>query len=102
MTSTGNPEGSSTDLVAAVTIPAAVAREALDLIILTVLMLPALRARAQQGTLTPASLDQLITMLTGGRQDGTAGLTARLEAAQRELAAVMLARETGLPGEEAP
>jgi hypothetical protein len=88
MTSTGSPA----DAIAAVTVPAAAAREALDLVTLAALMLPAMRARARQGTLTPASLDQLITLLTGGRQDSTAALTARLEAAQRELAAVMLAQ----------
>jgi guanylate kinase len=57
-------------------------------------MLPALRGRAQQGTLTPASLEQLITLLTGGQQDSTAALVTRFETAQRELAAVMLAQET--------
>lgn len=73
-----------------VTLPAPLARQALDLLQACEHVISALRARGLQRDLALADLDQLAALLTGG---DAAQLAARLEAAQRELAAAMTARQ---------
>ena len=72
-----------------VKLPAAQARQVLDLLAICEHVISALRNRGLKRDLALADLEQLAALLTGG--GGTAGLITRLEAAQRELAAVMLA-----------
>jgi hypothetical protein len=73
-----------------VMLPAPLARQVLDLLLACGQVISALRARGQQRALALAGLEQLAALLTGG---DAAQLAARLEAAQQELAAAMLARE---------
>lgn len=73
-------------------VPAALARRILDLLTITGLMLPALRARAQRSDpAMAAGFDELAAQLNGGQD--TAALAARLEAAQRDLADLMLSQQ---------
>lgn len=67
------------------TLPAAQARQVLDLLLVCEHVISALRARGLQRGLGLAGLDQLAALLTGGA--GAAQLAARLETAARELAA---------------
>jgi hypothetical protein len=70
-----------------VTLTAAQARQVLDLLQIAGHVISALRARGLKQDLALEDLEQLAALLTGG---GAAQLAARLEAAQRELAAAML------------
>ena len=72
-----------------VTLPAGQARQALDLLQIAGHVISALRARGLERDLTLADLEQLAALLTGG--GGASRLAARLEAAQRDLAAAILA-----------
>jgi hypothetical protein len=75
-----------------VTIPAAQARQVLDLLGMAGAVISALRARGLRGdVITLAGLEQLAALVTGGSDAGE--LAARLDAAQRELAAAVLAGE---------
>ena len=74
-----------------VTLPAAQARQVLDLLQIAGHVISALQARGLKRDLTPEDLEQLAALLTNGGD--AAQLAARLEAAQRELAAAMLARQ---------
>ena len=74
-----------------VMLPATLARQVLDLLLACEHVISALRARGQQRALALADLEQLAALLTAGGD--AAQLAARLEAAQQELAAAMLARE---------
>jgi hypothetical protein len=72
-----------------VLVPAAHARQALDLLQIAGHVISALRARGRQRDLALADLEQLAALLTSGG-DATQ-LAARFEAAQRDLAAAILA-----------
>jgi hypothetical protein len=73
-------------------LPAAQARQILDLPGITEAMLSALRARGKRGNPAMlASIEQLAALLTSGGD--ASGLISRLDAAQREPAALMPARE---------
>jgi hypothetical protein len=72
-----------------VTLPAGQARQALDLLQIAGHVISALRARGLERDLTLAGLEQLAALLTSGGD--AAQLAARLEAAQRDLAAAILA-----------
>ena len=85
MTSPDDPDGPP------VTLPAAQARQVLDLLLICEHVISALRARGLQRDLALAGLEQFAALLTSGGD--AAQLASRLEAAQREPAAVMLARE---------
>jgi hypothetical protein len=74
-----------------VTLPGAQARQVLDLLLSCEHVISALRARGLERDLALAGLEQLAALLTNGGD--AAQLAARLEAAQRELAAAMLTRE---------
>jgi hypothetical protein len=75
------------DLVA---VPAAQARRILDLLGACEQVISALRARGRRRGLAAADLEQLAGLIGGG---GSADLAAALDAAQRELAAAVLAGE---------
>ena len=75
------------DLVA---VPAAQARRILDLLGTSEQVISALRARGQRRGLAAADLDQIAGLIAGG---SCADLAAALDAAQRELAAAVLAGE---------
>jgi hypothetical protein len=73
-----------------VTLPAAQARQVLDLLGMAGTVISALRARGLRGdVITLAGLEQLAALVTGGSDAGE--LASRLDAAQRELAAAVLA-----------
>jgi len=72
-----------------VLMPAAQARQALDLLQIAGHVISALRARGLQRNLALADLEQLAALLTSGGD--AAQLTARFEAAQRDLATAILA-----------
>ena len=72
-----------------VTLPGELARQALVLLGTCEQVISALRARGQQRALALEDLEQLAALLTGGGD--AAQLAARLDAAQRELAAAVLA-----------
>jgi hypothetical protein len=73
-----------------VTLPAAQARQAADLLGMAGAVISAARARSLRGdAITLAGLEQLAALVTGGSDAGE--LAARLEAAQREMAAAILA-----------
>ncbi len=75
-----------------VTLPAAQARQVLDLLGMAGTVISALRARGLRGGgVSLGSLEQLAAMVTGGSDAGE--LASRLDAAQRELAAAILAGE---------
>jgi hypothetical protein len=75
-----------------VTLPAAQARQVLDLPGMAGTVISALRARGLRGdAVTLGSLEQLAAMAAGGSDAGE--LAARLDAAQREMAAAMLTGE---------
>lgn len=71
-----------------VTVPAGQARQVLDLLQLAGHVISALRARGLERGLSLADLEQLAALLTRGGD--AAQLAARLEAAQRDLAAAIL------------
>ena len=73
-----------------VTLPAAQARQVLVLLGTCEQVISALRARGRRRGLAAADLEQLAGLIGGG---GSADLAARLDAAQRELAAAVLAGE---------
>jgi hypothetical protein len=73
-----------------VTLPAAQARQVLVLLGTCEQVISALRARGQRRGLALADLEQLAGLIAGG---SPADLAARLDAAQRELAAAVLAGE---------
>jgi hypothetical protein len=73
-----------------VTLPAGQARQVLVLLGTCEQLISALRARGLQRALALEDLEQLAALLTGG---DAAQLAARLDAAQRALAAVMPVRE---------
>ena len=73
-----------------VTLPAAQARQVLVLLGTCEQVISALRARGQRRGLALADLEQLAGLIAGG---SSADLAARLDAAQRELAAAVLAGE---------
>ena len=73
-----------------VLVPAAQARRVLDLLGTCEQVISALRARGQRRGLAAADLEQLAGLVAGG---SSADLAARLDAAQRELAAAVLAGE---------
>jgi hypothetical protein len=73
-----------------VLVPAAQARRVLDLLGICEQVISALRARGQRRGLTAADLEQLAGLVAGG---SSADLAAALDAAQRELAAAVLAGE---------
>ena len=73
-----------------VLVPAAQARRVLDLLGTCEQVISALRARGRRRGLAAADLDQLAGLIAGG---STADLAAALDAAQRELAAAVLAGE---------
>ena len=75
-----------------VTLPAAQARQVLDLLQIAGHLISALRARGLERDLALADLEQLAALLTAGGD--AAQLAARLEAAQQELAAALLAGQT--------
>jgi hypothetical protein len=75
------------DLVA---VPAAQARRVLDLLGTSEQVISALRARGRRRGLALADLEQLAGLIAGG---SSADLTTALDAAQRELAAAVLAGE---------
>lgn len=72
-----------------VTLPAAQARQVLDLLQAAGHVISALRARGLQRPLALEDLEQLAGLLTSGGD--AAQLAARFEAAQRDLAAAILA-----------
>jgi hypothetical protein len=75
-----------------VTLPAAQARQVLVLLGTCEHVVSALRARGLRGDATTlASLEELAALLTAGGD--AAQLATRLDAAQRELAAAMTARQ---------
>ena len=74
-----------------VTLPGEQARQVLDLLLICEHVISALRARGLERALAPEDLEQLAALLTSGGD--AAQLAGRLEAAQRELAAAMLARQ---------
>jgi hypothetical protein len=73
-----------------VTLPAAQARQVLVLLGTCEQVISALRARGQRRGLSLADLEQLAGLIAGC---SPADLAARLDAAQRELAAAVLAGE---------
>ena len=74
-----------------VTLTAAQARQVLDLLQIAGHVISALRARGLNRDLALAGLEQLAALLTSGGD--AAQLAARLETAQRGLAAAMLTRQ---------
>lgn len=85
MTSPDGPDGLP------VTLPGPLARQVLDLLQAAGHVISALRARGLERDLALADLEQLAALLTAGGD--AAQLAARLEEAQRGLAAAMLARQ---------
>lgn len=71
-----------------VTLPAAQARQVLVLLGTCEQVISALHARGRRRGLAPADLEELAGLIAGG---SPADLAARLDAAQRELAAAVLA-----------
>jgi hypothetical protein len=73
-----------------VTLPVGQARTILDLLAITGHLISALRARGERGNPAMlAHLEELAALLTGG--GGASALTSDIEAAQRGLAALLLA-----------
>ncbi len=71
-------------------LPAELALEVHKLLLVSEHVIRAMRARGLERALTPDDLEQLAALLTGG---GAAQLAARLDAAEREMHACLLAQQ---------